>query len=666
MIRKSFLTAVMVALTAAAWAAEPAADLTELSLEELMNVKVTLVSKKAEPLLSTPAAITVVTSDDIRRSGATTIADVLRLVPGVHVARIGPSDWGVAARGFNGIYVNKMLVMVDGRSVYLPLFSGVYWNRQDTAFEDIDRIEVVRGPGGALWGANAINGIINIITKSAKDTQGGTLQLGAGTEEEVFGTVRYGGRLGDAATPTAWYRIYAKYFERDGLVDQAGDDLAGDWGFRRTGFRVDWDVSDRDTVTLQGDYYEGEDLSETAISSYASPVPTVFEDESVSQGGNVLVRWQRSVDDQTEFALQAYYDVTSDEGLWYGKIIDTIADIDFQHRFRPHDRHEIVWGAGVRRTVDDAPGTEMFGLTTAKRTVNVTSAFVQDEITLTPDLLALTVGTKLEHNDYTGFEYQPSARLVYTPTGHQTLWAAVSRAVRTPSRVDRDLSFTGPAVAPGVYTRLLGNDDFESEELLAFELGYRLQPVETVTLDATTFYHDYDNLRTAELGVPFPELAPTPPHMVVPTTIGNKMQGEAYGFELAANWHPAPWWLIRSGYTFYELQLHLDADSVDTLERQAEDEAPQNLAFVHSSMDLPGAIELDLVVRYVDTVPAFDVDNYLELDARAAWRPSERLELFVAGSNLLEAHHQEYFPKYIGILPVDVQRSVYAGVTWRF
>jgi len=555
-----------------------------------------------------------------------------------------------------------MLVMVDGRSVYLPLFSGVYWNRLDTAFEDIDRIEVVRGPGGALWGANAVNGIINIITKSAQETQGGYVELGAGTEEEAFGTVRYGGRLGEHA----WYRVYAKAFERDGLVDEAGDDLAGDWGIRRTGFRVDWDVSDRDTLTFQGDYYEGEALSEIAISSYASPVPTLVEDESISQGGNVLVRWQRSVDDQTDFALQAYYEVTSDEGLWYGEITDTIADIDFQHRFQPNDRHEIVWGAGVRRTVDDAPGTEMLGLTTAKRTVNVYSAFVQDEITLTPDLLALTVGTKIEHNDYTGFEYQPSARLVYTPAAHRTVWVAVSRAVRTPSRVDHDLLLTGAAVAPGVYPRLLGSDDFESEALLAFELGYRIQPVESVTLDAALFYHDYDNLRTMEPGLPFPELVPEPAHMIVPLVAANKMQGEAYGLELAGNWQAADWWLVRSGYAFYELQLHLDADSLDTLESQAEDEAPQHIAFVRSSMDLPGAVALDLVVRYVDTVPAFDIDSYLELDARVAWRPHERLEIFIAGRNLLHEHHPEFVCKYTGIVPADVERGAYAGVTWRF
>jgi iron complex outermembrane receptor protein len=659
----SFVLAALV--VAASWSAmgtQTGSDLAELSLEELMNIEITSVAKKAQPLSETAAAVYVLTSEEIRRSGATTIADALRLVPGVHVARIGSDSWGVAARGFNSLYVNKMLVMVDGRSVYLPLFSGVYWNRLDTVLDDIERIEVIRGPGGTLWGANAVNGVINIITKSAKDTQGGYVQAGAGTEEEAFGTVRYGGRLSEHA----WYRIYAKAFERDGLVDQAGSDVPGDWRFGRAGFRVDWDASDRDTLTFQGDYYNGDSEFITALVSYASPTPIIVQDEAARQGGDVLVRWRRWLDDDSDFALQAYYDVTNDEALWYGEVTDTIADIDFQHRFRPHDRHEIVWGMGVRHTVDEASGTLILALTKPKRAVNVYSAFVQDEITLTPDLLSLTVGTKLEHNGYTGFEYQPSVRLAYTPAAHRTLWAAVSRAVRTPSRVDRDLRLTGAAVAPGVYPRLMGNPDSESEELIAFELGYRIQPHDRVTLDAATFYHDYDKLRTGEPGMPFTELDPPPPHMVLPVTMANKMHGEAYGFELAANWRAAPWWLLRSGYTFYDLQLHLDAGSLDTLESEAEREAPQNLAFVHSSMDLSSAVDLDLVLRYVDRVPAFNVGSYVELDARVAWRPREDLELFIVGRDLLDAHHQEFFPKYIGEAPSDVERSVYAGVTWRF
>lgn len=659
------LTAALAAAVGSAVGAEPAgdgSDLTELSLEELMNVEVTSVSKKAEPLSGTPAAVYVLTGDEIRRSGATTIADALRLVPGVHVALIGSDIWGVAARGFNSVYVNKMLVMVDGRSVYLPLFSGVYWNRQDTVLDDIERIEVVRGPGGTLWGANAVNGIINIITKGAKETQGGYVQAGTGTEEEAFGTVRYGGTAGEHA----WYRVYAKAFERDGQVDRTGADLPGDWGIRRTGFRLDWDVSDLDTLTFQGDYYEGEAESLTAIASFASPTPIAVENESTMQGGGLVMRWQRELDDDADLALQAYYDVTSDKALWYGEITDTIADVDFQHRFRPSDRHELVWGAGIRHTVDDAPGTEMLSLTTPKRTVNLYSAFIQDEMALRPDLLSLTVGTKIENNGYTGFEYQPSARLAYTPTPRRTVWAAVSRAVRTPSRIDRDVRFTATPIAPGLYPRLIGNADAESEELLAFELGYRTQPLDRVVLDATAFYHDYDKLRTAEMGLPVLEFDPLPPHAVLPTVMDNKMRGEAYGFELAANWYAAPWWLIRSGYTFFDLQLHLDADSRDILESQAEDEAPQNLAFLHSSMDLSGGVDLDLVLRHADRVPAFDIDSYLELDTRVAWRPHEQLELFLAGRNLLHDHHPEFAPKYIGSTPTDVERSVYAGITWRF
>ena len=665
LIATTTLTALLVTTVFPLWAAEPDSSvtkLTELSLEELMNIEVTSVSKKAQPLAGTAAAIYVLTGDDIRRSGATTITDALRLVPGTHVGRIDANTWGITTRGFNGRYANKMLVLVDGRSVYLPLFSGVYWEHQDMVLDNIERIEIIRGPGGTLWGANAVNGIINIITKSAKDTQGGLVEIAAGTQEERSGTARYGGRLAE----NAWFRLYAKTYDRSESFDQLGTNVPNDWNIKRIGYRIDWELSDQDTLTFQSDYYKGEASGLLVAPSYDSPLPVVLVSEDEREGANLMARWHRELSDDQELVLQAYYDYTMENVITFDRTTSIIADVDFQHRFRPHDRHEIVWGAGCRRTNIEAPGTVFFDLNEPERTVLLYSAFLQDEIALAPERLSLTLGSKFEHNGYSGFDYLPSARVTWNPAEHQTVWAAASRAVRTPSRVDVDLRLTSPPPAPGVYPRLMGNEEFDSEVLLAYELGYRVQPTPHVTLDATLFYQDYDNLRSIEPGLPFLETSPGPPHLIAPLYASNLLEGQAYGFELAANWQGAEWWLVRSGYSLFQLDLQPDPASLDTIESSAEDEAPRNMAFVRSSMDLPGSVALDLMLRYVDTIPAFDVDSYLELDARIAWRPNEQLELFVVGRSLLDDRHKEYASKYVSGVAKDVERGVYAGITWRF
>ncbi len=659
--------ALLAALSTLCWAGEPELDdeplarLKTLSIEELMNLEVTSVSKKEEKFSETAAALYVITQEDLRRSGATSIAEALRMVPGVHVARVDSSNWAVSCRGFNSRFANKLLVLVDGRSVYTSLFAGVIWEHEDMVLEDIERIEVIRGPGSTLWGANAVNGVINIITKSAKETQGGLLKAGGGTEERAFSTFRYGGKLSD----DAYYRIYAKYFDRDAFVDASGDSANDDWSAHRTGFRIDWDVSDRDSLMLQGDYFEM-DLSQTLTHPIlVEPYIAVTPDSADARRGHLLLRWQRTLSDESDLALQLYYDWGKSDELYVEYACET-TDLDFQHRLPLGERHEIVWGMGYRRTSDETTGTFIMSLDPLSRTIDLFSAFIQDEITLTQDVLSLIVGSKFEHNGYTGFEYQPSARLVWTPSPRRTVWTAVSRAVRTPARIDQDLWLTGPPLAAGVYPRVMGHKDFESEHLLAYELGYRVQPSDQVTLDVVAFYHDYDDLRTAEPGLPFVEASPEPAHLVMPFVAANKMDGEAYGVELATNWQAADWWLIRGGYTFLDIQLHLDSDSRDTLEIPAEEENPQNIAFIRSSMDLPGHVTLDIGLRYVDTLPALDVDRYLDMDARLAWNPTEDLEVFIVGQNLLDSQHPEFTPKYLATRPTEVQRGVYAGVTWRF
>jgi len=636
-------------------------DLTELSLEELMNIDVTSVSKKAEPLSGAAAAVYVLTGDEIRRSGATTIPDALRLVPGMFVHNIDSSKWAVTPRDWPVRYANRLLVLIDGRTIYTPLFAGVYWEHHDLIFDDIDRIEVIRGPGATLWGANAVDGVINIITKSAKDTQGGLVTLGGGTEEKRFGEVRYGGQVGEHA----WYRIWAKSFDRDGFANAAGDDTNDDWSVTHGGFRVDWDLSETDTLTIQGDSFDGRIGQTVLVLVPTAPFMMPLEDTMNVTGGNLLARWCRVFDEDSDLALQVYLDQFKHDEYMTAEKRDT-GDIDFQHRFRPSDRHELVWGLRYRRSADDVRGSYGLFWDPAERTDDLYSAFVQDEITLTPDLLSLTVGSKFEHNVYTGFEYQPSARIAYTPSPRRTLWAAVSRAVRVPDRSSEDVSMTTLAdPASGTFGRVLGNHELKSEELLALELGYRVQPADRVSFDMAGYFHDLDNLIGSAPGQPFVETDSGSPRMVIPLYTVNEMDVSIYGVELAANCNPTEHWRLRSGYA------HMEYD-IDRARGPASPSYPvdklfaPNTAFVHSSADLGSSVQFDLVVRYVDQIPAIDVDSYVELDSRLAWKPTAYLELFVAGRNLLHDQHVEIAPQFVLAVGTEVERSVYAGITWRF
>jgi iron complex outermembrane receptor protein len=640
-------------------------DLTEMSIEELMNVEVTSVSKKPEPLSQAPAAVYVLTGDDIRRSGATTIADALRLVPGVNVARLDSNKWAISTRGFSDRFSNKLLVLVDGRSVYTPLYSGVYWEVQDVPLEDIERIEVVRGPGGTLWGANAVNGVINIITKSAKDTQGGLITAGGGTEERLFGTVRYGGRVGQ----NLFYRIYAKAFDRDGSVDSTGADTDDDWSIRRTGFRIDWTPSGDDALTVHGDLYDGEAEQTVLLPFPAFPYSTLVADHIAMGGGNLVLRWEHTGSDSSDTALQLYYDRAERREAMYDYRRNTV-DLDFQRRKPAGDRHEIIWGLGYRVVADHLPSQGFADITTQEtHTSSLFSAFAQDEIALAPDRLIFTIGSKFEHNDYTGFEVQPSARLAWMPRPRQTLWMAVSRAVRTPSRGEALANGTLPGdPSLGYLARGIGTDDFESEGLLAFELGYRVQPSKWLSLDAAAFHNEYDKLLTWEAGTPFLETSPAPPHLILPMFSDNNAGAESNGIEVAANCMVHDWWRVRAGYSYLEVSAHLDEGSTDPWAVADATGLPQHTAFVHSMMDLGRNFELDLAGRYVDNtrIPWAVVSNYVELDARLAWRPVRNLELFLVGQNLLEGHHPEAVPEMQATQISEVERGVYVGITWRF
>jgi len=606
--------------------------LKKLSVEELMDIEVTSVSRRPEKISETASAIQVVTQEDIRRSGATSLPEALRLASNLQVAQVDSRQWAISARGFNSTTADKLLVLIDGRAVYTPLYAGVFWDVQDTLLEDIDRIEVISGPGATLWGANAVNGVINITTKNSKDTQGLLLLGGGGTELRDFAGVRYGGAL----ATNLHFRVYGKYFDRDSTVLPSGRDATNDWRMGQGGFRLDWDASDANLLTLQGDLYDGR------------IVQPARDDISVG-GGNLIGRWSHTISEDSDFKLQLYYDRTHrDIPGTFSEDLDTY-DVDFQHRFPLGQRHDIVWGLGYRLINDEVGNTPGLAFLPARVSRQWFSAFLQDEIALVKDRLHLTLGTKIEHNDYTGFEFQPSGRLAWKLSERQTLWAAISRAVRTPSRIDRELY--SPATPPFV---LAGGPNFVSEEVLAYELGYRIQPHRRVSLSIAAFYNDYDNLRSVEKVNP-----PTN----FPLVLGNGQKGESYGAELTADYRVTDWWRLRAGYTPLHVRIRPKPGSTDTSFGSSESHDPEHQVFLRSSMDLPGNFEFDASFRYVTRIANQAVPAYAEMDVRVAWKPTARLELSIVGQNLLHDHHAEF-----GAVTTrqEIERGVYGKVAWRF
>ena len=657
-----------------ATAAEPASgsggsgskvDVMEMDLEALMRIEVTSVSKRPEKLSDAAAAIYVITNEDIRRSGVTSIPEALRMAPGLEVARQDSHTWAISSRGFNDEFANQLLVLIDGRSVYTPLFAGVYWDVQDLVLEDINRIEVIRGPGASLWGANAVNGVINITTRAAKDTQGVLISGGGGNEERGFGTVRYGGKLGE----NTFYRVYAKYLNRDDSALPDGSDANDNWSMWRGGFRFDWEPTDKNLYTLQGDIYTGELNQTVLVPLLTAPYFELLQDKVHVGGGNLLGRWSHRFSDTSELAFKAYYDRTERDRVVFAETRDTF-DLDLQHRFQLGDRHDLVVGLGYNLTSDELDNTFAVSFDPDERTDSLYSAFVQDEIEVIRDRLRLTLGTKVEHNDYTGWEIQPNARLSLSITEKQTAWFAASRAISTPSRAEDDIRINRTVFPPGVLGPVpvmisqFGSREMDSKELIAFELGYRIQPHDRVTFDLATFYSIYDRQRSLEQGTNMLVLTPTP-HGVVPFTIDNLIDGEVYGGELASSFQPTDWWRVRVNYTLWSIQLHKKDNSNDPALEGAEDDSPNHQIGIRSMMDLPANFELDLGVRYVDALQNRDVPAYTAFDARIGWRPNDHWEFSIVGQSLFNVH-KEFAPSFIQTETTEVESSVYAKVTFRF
>ena len=645
-------------------AEEADTEIADLELEDLFAMEVTSLTLSAQRFQDTPAAIFVLTGEDIRRSGVRSIPEALRMVPGLQVARLSGNKWAISARGFDSIFSDKMLVMIDGRTVYTPLFAGVYWDVQDTLLEDIDRIEVIRGPGGTLWGANAVNGVINIVTKRAADTQGAYVSGGGGDLERGFAE----GRFGDSIGEKVQYRVYAKYDERTALDDPAPGQPAFDaTSMVRAGARIDMQPFDDANLTLQGDFYDGtsdnvaQSVLRTLVPALAPRLPT----SSDLLGGNALVRWDQGLGEAGSLMVKAYYDRSARGDIVWAETRDTW-DVEFQHQIGLPLATDLSWGGQYRRTSEEiVPGFETSFLPPLF-SEDLFTGFLQLETAMFDERLRVLLGSKFIDNDHTGFEAQPSFRFSLNPVpagrdwGSHTLWGAVTRAVRLPSRSIDDMSVT-PTPFPTAI--LVGNRSAISEIVYAFEAGYRVQPVDAVQLDVAGYYNLYRDVLSLE------QSTPVPPNL--PLTWRNLIEGDGYGIELSTSWRPCDVWRLRVGYTWAQLSLTALPGSssvglpVGIGTPAISSAVPEHQVQVVSTLDLPLDFEFDTHLYYVDRVPLFAVDSYVRLDLRLGWRPTEWLELYASAMNLIEDRHQEWAYEF-DYTHTLVPRSFMGGATLRF
>ena len=657
-----FLVATFVSVAPSA-RAQQSRTFADLSIEELLNESVTSVGRKETKLSEAAAAITLISQEDIRRSGHTSLPELLRLVPGMHVARIHGNEWAVSTRGFVDQYANKLLVLIDGRSVYTPMFGGVYWNAQDLLIEDLDRIEAIRGPGATLWGANAVNGVVNITSKSAKDTQGGLLVSSTGTEDQASAAVRYGGQVGS----DLHYRVYVKTFDRKGFADGHGDEAEQDsWKMTRVGSRLDWEPNPADIFTLQGEYYRGKVGEHFDGVSLTPPFTNHQRLLHINFGGNILGRWTHHFSDVSELSIQAYFDRFHQGD---GDIAESrsTADLDVQHRFAVGGRHDIVWGFGSRYSEDRLASTFYLSFDPDRVRDWTHNAFVQDEVTLLPDRLKLTIGSKFERNEHTGFEVQPSIRLVWMPSDQQTVWAALSHAVRVPSRYDRNARlntavFQPPESLP-VLVSLISQPNAQPEELDALEIGYRTELHQRVSVEVTGFYNHYDQIFGYVSGSMLSENTPAPPHLLLPLYFRNVISGETYGAETAIQWRVSERWRLSASHSWLHMRM--------TPDESHEVQNPEHQYQLRSYFDLPKNFELNASAAYVRGIEVpldnsqVRLDSTLRVDLGVTWKPTQALELGVWGQNLLEPAHAEFGSFKTNQL-THIPRSFLGKVTWSF
>ena len=631
-----------------------------------MNVQVTSVSKKEQKLAKTGAAIFVITQEDIRRSGATNIPDVLRIAPGVDVAQIDSNHWAISIRGFNSIYANKVLVLIDGRTVYLDSASNVFWDQVDVPLEDVDHIEVIRGPGGTVWGANAVNGIISIITKDAKATQGGLVTAGSGSEESAEGLVQYGGKIGS----TGEYRVFGRYFNVDSALTPGGQKAADGWHGEHGGFRSDWNLSPKDSLTVQGDLFKSDaGQTVTTVFSNALPLHGTLNDPISNTTGNILGRWNHTLTNGSDTSLQVYYDY--DHRAAQGQVDETHhkVDLDFSHHLAVGSRNDVVWGLGYRFEADDVRPGYAIQFLPPHSSRSLFSTFIQDEIRLA-DSVSLTLGSKFEHNAFTGFEYEPSAQLVWTPSGHHTLWASAARAIRQPSLADeglqRELAIVPLSNGTFAVPTLLGNTQLQVEQLRDYEVGYRSQITKRLSLDVTAFGSFYQGLRTSEPQAPVFALTPGPPHLVFPLLFENLADAQNYGAELFATWDVTGRWRISTGYSLLRMSIARDPSSHDSMIEQTAGDSPEHQYQVRSWLNLRKNVDWDSTLMYVSALSDLAIPSYVRLDSRLGWRLGEHVEISIVGQNLLSPRHLEFLDTTALVLHTEIERSVFGKITWRF
>ncbi|AMK77518.1 iron complex outermembrane receptor protein [Methylomonas methanica] len=639
--------------------ADSAPDIEDFSINELMQMEVSSASRKSQTVSDTAAAAFVISQEDIRRSGATSIPDALRLAPGLEVAQINASVWAVTARGFNGRYANKLLVLMDGRTVYTPLFSGVFWDLQDTLMEDIDRIEVIRGPGAVMWGANAVNGVINIITKKAKDTQGNLFVAGGGNQERGFAGYRHGGRVGDDGS----YRVYAKTFERDTFVSADGNRLHDDWRSVQGGFRIDDRISNDSRYTVQGDVYRKNVGNTVPAQTVAPPFNTPFNVDEHAEGANLLARWEGNLGDGSEFMLQGYYDRVNFSAAALSDSQDML-DIDFQHRLHPNSDHDLMWGASYRFIHSAATNSAAISFNPNSLGYHNGSVFVQDDITLIDDTLRLTLGTKLEESHFGNTQVQPNARLMWTPDPKHSVWASVSRAARTPSRGEAQANIAlGSAPPPFTMIQVMGQPDpnLRAEKVFAAEIGYRTQWTDKISTDITAFSNHYTDLIMFRQGVL--DLTTLTQPMI---WYNNTREVTTRGIEIAGEWQALDWMRFTGNYSHLKIERPYDTNNPDIAGL-----SPRHRGSLRWQMDLPEKIKLDLTLRHVGKLAAVgqEVQAYTTFDARLAYEPYTGLELAVIAQNLFSPRHPEYRDSSAISLPgsaLEVPRSIYGKLSWRF
>ncbi len=645
-------------LPTAAAQAQSTSDLKRMSLQDLMDLEITTFSRDSERTSDVPAAVHVITQDDIRRSGATSLPEALRLAPGIQVSRLDASRYAIGIRGFPDRLSRAVLVMIDGRVVYSPLFAGTYWEVQDTLFEDIDRIEVIRGPGGTLWGPNAVNGIINVITKPSADTQGVIVSATMGSRLVGPFSARLGGAIGESLR----WRAYAKGRDVRPQFRQGGPDY-DHWRMVQGGLRADWTLDQNRTLTVQGDTYTATQGQQLALASFTPPFSETLVRRSTLTGGNLLARFSGDLA-QGQFHVQTYYDRTTRDERPVREVRDTF-DLYFQHRPRPAARNDFIWGASSRITSSTLDTVGLTTFTPAARTDGLHGVFAQDDISLVPARLRLVVGGRLDHNAYSAWEFQPTARAMWTLTERHSLIGAVTRAVRTPSQVEHDYATTSVASpAQPAFVRLQPNTAFGPERVTAYELGYRGQPHRTAQITMSSFYNRLDDVLSTELLTPFVETTPPPARVILPVTFANGLHGDSRGFELTTDWRPTAWLRTSGSYSFARIRLTRSPGSADvSQERRGEGLTPHHQAQVQTSVDAPHALQFDWMWRYVSALPAGAVPSYSTSDVRVSWQPRRHVEVAIVGQNLHDAHHLEW-PSGLGP-NVEIRRSVYASLTWR-